>query len=131
MVRFHTDINNVIKYSMIFFFAAIVLVLFSTDLMAVEGLTKQKIDTRIITVGGQDADLPGYTSKAIQIAVDALRENGGTVQLSSGIFEISAPVKLYDSINLVGSGESTVLLKIDGFTTRIATEAGSPFLPFL
>ncbi|MFC1551429.1 right-handed parallel beta-helix repeat-containing protein [Candidatus Latescibacterota bacterium] len=106
------------KYLFIFILSAIMLVRFSADLRAVEGLTQVKTNSRTITVGGRNADIPGFTSRAIQIAVDALKESGGTVRLGQGKFEISVPVKLYDSIRFIGSGETTVLHKIDGFTTN-------------
>ncbi|MFC1539462.1 right-handed parallel beta-helix repeat-containing protein [Candidatus Latescibacterota bacterium] len=112
-----------LKYVFKIILAAILSVLFAADLIAVEGLIKPKIDPQCITVGGQGANIAGFSSRAIQIAVDALRDNGGTVRLGPGIFEISAPVKLYDSIKLVGSGEKTVLHKIAGFTTNFIIDA--------
>lgn len=78
----------------------------------------------IITVGGQGADIGGFTSSAIQIAVDAIKaRGGGTVRLSGGIFEISAPIRLCDGILLAGDRERTVLRKTDGFRSGIAEDA--------
>jgi len=107
----------------------ILLVVFSVfpfvrQLSAVEGLTTIKKDLQVITVGGTKADIAGYSSRAIQIAADALKANGGgTIMLSSGRFEISAPVRLYSNINLIGSGKTTVLHKIDGFKTDLIIDA--------
>ncbi len=89
-----------------------------------EGLVKPRTAARVITVGGTGADVPAFTSEAIQVAVDALRATGGTVKLGSGTFVVSAPVKLYSGISLAGDGNSTVLRKIDGFRTAMAVDCG-------
>ena len=49
-----------------------------------------------ITVGGANADIHGYTSEAIQTAIDALHNscNSGTVVLLPGTYDIIAPVRL-------------------------------------
>ncbi len=92
--------------------------------LAVEGLTLPKKDAPVITVGGPNADIPAYTSRAIQTAIDALRDGkAGTVRLGAGVFEISAPVRVYSGISLAGSGESTVLRKIDGIKTNFVIDA--------
>jgi len=69
------------------------------------------IPERKITVGGANADIKGYTSEAIQTAIDALHNtcNCGTVVLLPGNYDIIAPVRLYDNMSLVGSGTTTVL----------------------
>ncbi len=105
-------------------FVCIAAPLFTHCAYAVEGLANPKRDTMVITVGGDDADIPGYSTHAIQIAVDALKTNGGgTVRLGAGRFEIDAPVKLYSDINLIGSGNSTVLRKIDAVRTNFVIDA--------
>jgi parallel beta-helix repeat protein len=92
--------------------------------LAVEGLTLPKRDVQTITVGGANSDIPGFTSRAIQIAVDALKaNNGGIVHMGAGVFEISAPIRLYSHISLVGSGETTVLHKIDGVRANYVLDA--------
>ena len=46
------------------------------------GLVDVRNAGQVITVGGPDADIPGFTSDAIQIALDAIRtRGGGTVKL--------------------------------------------------
>jgi hypothetical protein len=83
------------------------------------------IPERKITVGGPNADIKGYTSEAIQTAIDALHStcNSGTVMLMPGNYDIFAPVKLYDNISLVGSGANTVLKKCKGFRSPFALDA--------
>lgn len=84
-----------------------------------------KLPNRVITVGGDKADVKGFTSQAIQIAVDAVHHlGGGTVKIHPGNYAISAPVKLYSNISLVGSGPSTILKKIKGVKSKMAIDAG-------
>jgi parallel beta-helix repeat protein len=87
-------------------------------------LVHPKIHPKRITVGGPQADLPAFTSQAIQIAVDALTvHGGGTIKLMPGIFEINAPVKLSSNTSLVGSGPETILHKVDGVKTNFVVDA--------
>ena len=83
------------------------------------------IPERKITVGGANADIKGYTSEAIQTAIDALHNtcNCGTVVLLPGNYDIIAPVRLYDNMSLVGSGTTTVLKKCKGFRSPFALDA--------
>lgn len=90
----------------------------------VEGLVSPKFEKQVITVGGPDADISGYTSDAIQIAVDAIKtRGGGTVKLNPGKFLITAPVRMYSHTALVGSGEKSILYKCDGFRTNFIIDA--------
>lgn len=69
------------------------------------GLVDVRRAEQIITVGGPDADLPGFTSQAIQIAMDALKtRGGGTVKLNPGTYDIIGPIRLSDNTSLIGSG---------------------------
>jgi len=78
----------------------------------------------IITVGGPEADVPGYTSRAIQIALDAVKvRGGGTVKLNPGTYDIIGPVRLSSNISLIGSGEKTILKKCKGFKTSFIIDA--------
>lgn len=78
-----------------------------------------------VTVGGEQADIRGYTDKAIQLAVDALtHRGGGTVKLLPGVFEIDAPIRLASHITLAGSGKATLLRKTDGVQSRLAIDPG-------
>lgn len=77
-----------------------------------------------ISVGGPDADIPGFTSDAVNLALDALKtRGGGTVKLNPGIFEITGPIRLLSNTSLTGSGESTVLRKCNGFSTSFIIDA--------
>lgn len=78
-----------------------------------------------ITVGGLDADVIGFTSQAVQLAVDALAtRGGGTVRLQAGTFDVAAPIRLCSRIELVGCGEKTVLRKIPGIASRLIVDPG-------
>jgi parallel beta-helix repeat protein len=88
------------------------------------GLVNVKHAEQVITVGGPDADITGFTSGAIQIALDALRtRGGGTVKLYPGVFNIIGPVRLSENTSLIGSGKSTILKKCDGFRTSFIIDA--------
>jgi len=78
----------------------------------------------VITVGGPGADIPGFTSEAIRIALDAIKtRGGGTVKLNNGTYDITGPVRLSDNTSLIGSGEKTILKKCDGFKTSFIIDA--------
>jgi len=79
---------------------------------------------RIITVGGPGADITGFTSEAIQIALDAIgARGGGTVKLNPGTYNVIAPVRVPSNTTLAGSGKSTILHKCDGFRTNFIIDA--------
>jgi parallel beta-helix repeat protein len=88
------------------------------------GLVDVKRAQQIITVGGPGSDVPGFTSGAIQIALDAIKtRGGGTVKLNPGTFEMIGPVRLSDNTSLIGSGKETILHKCDGFKTSFIIDA--------
>ncbi|MFB0517537.1 MAG: right-handed parallel beta-helix repeat-containing protein [Candidatus Neomarinimicrobiota bacterium] len=90
------------------------------------GLRLQSAERAAVTisVGGAEADIAGFTSEAIQRAIDELKvRGGGVVRLTPGVFHIKAPVNLCSGLELVGSGPETVLRKIDGFSTQLAVDA--------
>src|SRR4030066_1878855 len=88
------------------------------------GLVNITHSRQIITVGGPDADVPGFNSQAIQIALDAAKSRGGgTVKLSPGNYSIIGPVRLSSNTSLIGSGKTTVLKKCDGFKTSFIIDA--------
>jgi len=88
------------------------------------GLVDVKQAEQVITVGGSAADIPAFTSRAIQIALHAIRERGGgMVKLNPGTFQIIGPVRLSSNISLIGSGKSTILKKCDGFKTSFVIDA--------
>jgi hypothetical protein len=96
----------------------------SNDTTAIS-IVKPSAPEITITVGGTKADITGFTSDAIQTAADAIHNSGrgGTVKLLPGNFIINAPVRLYDNMSLVGSGERTVLKKCSGFRSAFAIDA--------
>lgn len=88
------------------------------------GLVNVRNAEQIITVGGNNADIPGFTSGAIQIALDAIRaRGGGIVKLNPGVFDIIGPIRLSDNTSLIGSGTTTILKKCDGFKTSFVIDA--------
>ena len=88
------------------------------------GLVDVRYAEKIITVGGADADIQGFTSGAIQIALDAIKtRGGGTVKLNPGVYDIIGPVRIPDNTALTGSGKSTILRKCDGFRTSYTIDA--------
>lgn len=94
------------------------------DLADGDLITTPKAVKQTITVGGADSDVSGFTSAAIQIAVDALKlRGGGTVELKPGTYKISAPIRLASNISLTGAGDSTILRKVDGYHSLVAVDA--------
>ena len=87
-------------------------------------VVKPLASERVLTVGGSNADIKGFTSEAIQTAIDALgKSGGGKVKLMPGNFDIIAPVRLVSNITLEGSGAGTVLVKCRGFSSPFALDA--------
>ncbi len=76
-----------------------------------------------LTVGGEHADIPGFTNTSIQLAVDALPLEGGTVKLQAGTFELKDAVRLRSNVNLIGSGQETILKRAAGFKSRLIDDA--------
>jgi hypothetical protein len=89
----------------------------------VDALVFPKRQERIITVGGPQADIQGFTNEAVQLAVDALPPEGGSVRLSQGTFTVKAPVRLRSDVRLSGSGPATILKRIDGYHSRFIVDA--------
>ncbi|MCE5346216.1 MAG: right-handed parallel beta-helix repeat-containing protein [Bacteroidales bacterium] len=88
------------------------------------GLVDVRQSEQIITVGGTDADVQGFTSEAVQIALDAVRtRGGGIVKLNPGIYKTIAPIRIPDNTSLIGSGKTTILKKCDGFKTSFIIDA--------
>jgi parallel beta-helix repeat protein len=88
------------------------------------GLVNVKHAESVITVGGQNADVSGFTSEAIQIALDAVKtRGGGIVKLNPGTYKIISPVRLPNNTSLIGTGKTTILEKCDGFKTSFIIDA--------
>lgn len=93
------------------------------EMQKADALVTPRIAEREMTVGGDDADVPGYNNLAIQLAIDALEKTGGTVILNPGTYAISAPVCLKSHVNLTGSGQETILKRDPGIQTRYMVDA--------
>jgi hypothetical protein len=107
-------------FSLIFVSMAVTQSIYSQNI----GLVNVRHADQIITVGGPGADVPGFTSEAIQIALNAVKaRGGGIVKLNPGTFKIIGPVRLSDNTSLIGSGETTILQKCDGFKTSFVIDA--------
>jgi parallel beta-helix repeat protein len=88
------------------------------------GLVDIRSAEPVITVGGTGADIPAFTSEAVNIALDAVKaRGGGIVKLNPGIYQITGPLRLSSNTTLTGSGESTILKKCDGFRTSFIIDA--------
>jgi parallel beta-helix repeat protein len=113
--------GKIIKvFSLILVCLAVTQIIYSQNI----GLVSIRHADQIITVGGPGADVPGFTSEAIQIALDAVKaRDGGIVRLNPGTFKIIGPVRLSDNTSLIGSGETTILQKCDGFKTSFVIDA--------
>jgi len=88
-----------------------------------DALVTPKRPKTVIRVGGTGADIQGFTNQAIQIAVDALPSEGGTVKIDEGVFMMMAPVRLRSNVSLVGSGPRTILKRIDGSRSKFVIDA--------
>ena len=89
----------------------------------VDALVTPRQQEMIITVGGENADIQGFTNRSIQLAVDALPARGGTVMLNPGIFELKDAVHLRSHMKLIGSGPSTILKRTSGFRSKLIDDA--------
>ena len=74
---------------------------------------------RHITVGIRKGDVRGSDNRAIQIAVDALGAEGGTVEILAGTYNCIDSVHLRSGVRLVGQGERTMLRRVNGFRAPI------------
>jgi len=93
------------------------------EMKKADALVVPRLAERTITVGGADADIPGYHNRSIQYAIDALEQTGGTVRLDPGDYLISAPVRMRSHIHLEGAGDRTVLRRAAGVQTRYIVDA--------
>ena len=111
------------KFVLIFLFGTFALSHAQLDSYQVDALVTPKKQLTVLTVGGPAADISGFSSKAIQMAIEALPEEGGTIKLTPGLFLISAPVSAVSNMKLIGSGPETVLKIIDGVRSPFIVDA--------
>lgn len=88
-----------------------------------DALVNPRIAKQVLTVGGESADVYGFNNRAIQYAIDAVAQTGGTVRLNPGEYNIVAPVRLKSNVALIGAGRETILKKTKGFQTRFVVDA--------
>jgi len=73
-----------------------------------------------ITVGLEDADIIGDDNRAIQAAIDYVAGlGGGVVEIGEGEYLIEDSIHLRSNVTLIGKGESTILVKSDGFQSKL------------
>ena len=89
----------------------------------IDALVTPKTAPVTITVGGEGADIRGFTNRAIQMAIDALPAEGGTVRLTGGTFVLKDAVHVRSNMKLTGSGEATILKRDKGFRSKMTIDA--------
>jgi hypothetical protein len=88
-----------------------------------DALVTPRFAEQTITVGGSGADIQGFGNRSIQMAIDAIAKTGGTVRLTPGTFEITAPVRMKSNVTLSGAGRETILKRGKGVQTRFVVDA--------
>jgi hypothetical protein len=77
-----------------------------------------------IRVGATGGDIVGATGKALQIAADALRANGGGVlEIGPGTYLMEDSLRLGSGTRVVGAGRRTVLKKCPGPASPLLVDA--------
>ncbi len=76
-----------------------------------------------IRVGIDAGDVRGGDNRAIQLAVDALPAEGGTVEILPGVYTCLNAVHLKSNVRLLGHGPQTVLRKCDGARSPLKIDA--------
>ncbi|HEX30577.1 TPA: hypothetical protein ENG04_10905, partial [Candidatus Poribacteria bacterium] len=73
-----------------------------------------------ISVGLEDADIIGDDNRALQAAVDYVAGlGGGVVEIGEGEFLMEDSLHLRSNVTLIGKGETTILVKSDGFQSKL------------
>ena len=110
-----------ISFLLLLFIPAIIYA--QNEVKTADALVSPSIAKTSISVGGEGADIGGFTGQVIQLAVDAVAKTGGTVKLTAGVFSIKTPVRMKPGVNLVGSGRETILKRAKGFQTKFVVDA--------
>ncbi len=76
-----------------------------------------------IQVGIDAGQVRGVDNRAIQLAIDALPAQGGTVEVLPGTYTCYDALHVRSHVRLVGHGEKTVLLKCDGARRALKIDA--------
>jgi hypothetical protein len=88
-----------------------------------EAIVSPRFIEKVITVGGDGADISGFNNQSIQFAINAVAPTGGTVKLMPGVFEIVSPVQMKSNVKLIGSGRESILKRSQGVRTRFVIDA--------
>ena len=76
-----------------------------------------------IRVGIDDGDIRGADNRAIQLAINALPPEGGTVEVLPGVYTCVDAIHLKSNVHLLGHGDETVLSKCDGARSPLKVDA--------
>ena len=76
-----------------------------------------------IRVGIADGDVRGGDNRSIQLAIDALPPDGGTIEILPGVYTCFDALHLKSGVRLIGHGDQTVLLKCDGARSPLKIDA--------
>lgn len=76
-----------------------------------------------IRVGVDAGDVRGSDNRAIQLAVNALPPQGGTVEILPGVYTCFDAIHLKSNVRLVGYGDRTILRKCDGARSPLKIDA--------
>lgn len=89
----------------------------------VDTLVHPKIPAKVITVGADGSDIVGFTGREVQFAIDLLPGEGGKVEMTEGVFEIKAPIRVKSNVRLEGAGTETILKIGEGVASRFIIDA--------
>lgn len=121
--NFSLNLYTIKKLKLLFSFQFITILIAAQEIKQADALVTPKVAERTITVGGADADISGFDNQSVQFAIDAVAKTGGTVKLNPGLFTIMSPVRMKSNVNLIGSGEETILKRAEGVQTNFTIDA--------
>jgi hypothetical protein len=112
------------KAIILFLFVPLSFLLNAQDIQKVaDALVTPKLAKQNLSVGGEKSDVPGFTNRSIQFAIDAVAITGGSVKLDPGVYLIKSPVRLKSNVDLIGSGKGTILKRGEGVQTKYVVDA--------
>jgi hypothetical protein len=89
----------------------------------VDALVSPKQKEITIIVGGEKADIHGFTNWAIQLAINSLPNKGGIVKLNEGTFLLKDAVHIKSNTKRIGSGSETILKRAKDFSSKLIDDA--------
>lgn len=78
----------------------------------------------VTTVGQQGGNVVGSDNKALQVAIDLCAEQGGTVEIGPGIFDMRDSLHLRTGVIVRGSGAETILRKAPMIQSALSADLG-------